>query len=161
MYTRRKAVRVHPSQPVLPQVFYCTHLQTRRRAKKIKCRPRKRACHKNNRCADVKNSPGPFRLSSHRLDDCEIFRFHFLNRSRRCLHQWNVFIGAPFFVFSVRRPNCSRIFAKAYEDLLHVQNKNSAIRLSEGKTGKPLSSLPSSVVVATFREDTQLRTHVY
>ena len=104
--------------------------------------------------AEVKNSPDPFRLSLHRFDDCELCRFHFPNRSRRCLHQWNVFIGAPFFVLSVRRPNCSRILAKSYEDLLHVQNKYLAIRLSEGKTGKTLSSLPCSVVVATFREDT-------
>ena len=95
-------------------------------------------------CAEVKNSPDPFGLSLHRLDHCEICRFHLPCHSRRCLHQWNVFIGAPFFVLSVR----------SYEDLLHVQNKCLAIRLSEGKTGKTLSSLPCSVVVATFREDT-------
>ena len=156
LYTRRKCwCTPKPTCSSASVVLHTFTDQTSRQ--KVKCHPRKRACHKNNRCTDVKNSPGPFRLSFHRLDDCEIsvgftFRTALVGVSTNGMS----LLVHPFFVFSVRKPNCSRIFVKkkkTYEDLLHVQNKCLAIRLSDVKTGKPLSSLPSSVVVATFRED--------
>ena len=60
-------------KPTCPSTSVVLHPFTDQTSRqKVKCHPRKRACHKNNRCADVKNSPGPFRHSSHRLDDCEI-----------------------------------------------------------------------------------------
>ena len=46
------------------------------------------------------------------------------------------------FRFLCEKVKLFPFFAKAYEDLLHVQNKYLAIRFCEGKTGKPLSSLP-------------------
>ena len=100
-------------------------------APKSKMSPAETSMSQKKSYAEVKNSPDPFPLSFHRLDDCEICQFHFPNRSRRCLHQWNVFVSAPFFVLSGRRPDRSCILVKAHEDLLHVQNKYSAIRLSE------------------------------